>query len=186
MVTRSFRSLTSLNALLALGYCALLVGAMRLVLRPSSDGPAMPWKKGLEALSAPRASGGATLLFVFNPRDCPEALRLGRLWGELYRTREMNVLGVVVDAPREPEALDRVLEEANLAFPVIAEPGSELRAGVAALGYRTTPVSILMDGRLRPRLIVPGIQDSLAQLEAFELVKRETHRMTRLAEHERL
>lgn len=167
------RAAVSVPALMFAGYVGLSVAAVKM-LSVDRVAPAAARFADLPGGGEGRAAGAgvrAQLTFVFNPRDCPEALRLGRLWSALQESGAVRVRGVVVDPPRDRRLVARLLERERIRFPVDDEPDLQLESAIAGLGYDGTPITVLSDLDRRPRLILPAVIDSLAQLELVELVR---------------
>ncbi len=126
------------------------------------------------ALSAPAdlpaGDGRPTLLFLFQPDDCRAYGGLVRRWNSLASDSSLRVLGLGLRFGR-PVPGDSVLGEPKPRFSVrydLTGPGQRL---LARLGWLETPTSVLLDGRGRPRLIVPPITDGNAQRDALLLVR---------------
>ena len=106
--------------------------------------------------------GRPVLLYLFQGADCARHRELQRRWSELGRSGLVEVVGVPLD-PLLPESQGPDGAPADALPGGRSDPGFPVRpdlrrtAGrlMARLGYRTTPVSILLDGRGRARLVVP-------------------------------
>lgn len=94
-----------------------------------------------------------TLLYLFQSADCARHAALQRRWAGLGRDGLASVVGVRLD-PLEPARADGA-PSPGPGFPL----RQDLRAGAARLmkrlGYRTTPVTVVLDPRGRPRLVLP-------------------------------
>lgn len=166
------RLVVSAPALILVGYIGLGVAALKLVgANRVGAGPTFSELSATAGGGLPAGSGSATLIYVFNPRDCPQTLRLARLWSAMHEAAELRVKGVIVDPPNELAFLRTVLEREGVRFPVETQPDRRLEAAIAGLGYRSTPITVLTDRDHRPRLILPGAVDSLAQMEQVRLVR---------------
>ncbi len=162
---------TSVPILLIFGYSALFVTIVCLVV--SGRGPSRAQFAELAQSSAGVGDSAAVpwLIFIFNPRDCPLCLRLGRYWSALHRSGVVEVNGFMVGAPQNPDSVQAFLASQGIEYPVDADPDEQLVSAVAGLGYDSTPVAILFDKRHRPRLIIPPLRDSIAQIEHIRLVE---------------
>lgn len=113
---------------------------------------------------------GPTLLHIFQAEDCPGFRGLIREWNELHRTRGLPVLGVALDLPRDPSARAAVLRASGATFPVRDDRGGRVERLALRLGFGHTPLSVLLDGTGRPRLILPPLAGPDGPRRAARLV----------------
>ena len=108
-------------ALIAVGYLALAVTALRMASHRGDISGAVPLSDLLAVgeTDDPESSGTGALTFVFNVRDCRESLRLARHWSAIHESGLARVKGVMLGAPNDREELfDH------------EEAGSEMRPGL--------------------------------------------------------
>lgn len=98
-----------------------------------------------------------TLLHIFQAEDCPRFRELVRQWNELHRRHRLPVLGVGLDLPTDSAARATVVRASGASFPVRDDPNGEAERLLLRLGYRHTPLAVLLDGRGRPRLVLPPL-----------------------------
>ncbi|MFQ5680232.1 MAG: TlpA family protein disulfide reductase [Gemmatimonadota bacterium] len=116
---------------------------------------------------------GGTLLFAFQPGDCPSRRQLIRRWNALHESGELPVLGVGLHFPKEADRRERILRSAGIRFPVRFDVAGRVERLILRLGYARTPVSLLLDRNGRPRLAVPpGRSHGAGPAEAVRLVER--------------
>ena len=176
------RRTLSVPPLVFIGYLALSVTAVKVFTAHRSS--EMIYFSDMLASSrteSERRGSAPALAFVFNPRDCSEALRVARHWSSLHRAGAVSVTGLVVDAPDDPKLLAALLRSEGIGFPVEQRPDDKLLSAMAGLGYDTTPITVLFDDGYRPRLILPSVQDSLAQMKQVELVRAQLAQLEREA-----
>ncbi len=176
MVVITRKGLTGLGhvpALIAVGYLALAVTALRMASHRGDISGAVPLSNLLAADEAynSESSGAGALTFVFNMRDCREALRLARHWSSIHESGLARVKGVMLGAPDDRDELNDFLGREGITFPVDPRPDPRLLLALEALGLNATPLTLLTDDSYRPRLILPAELDSLAQLAQVELVR---------------
>jgi hypothetical protein len=122
------------------------------------------------ALADGRAAAGPapTLYFVFQPRDCADALAVIQLWNRLHRSGKARVHGIMLEPPRDATAREDVIAGAGIEFPVTpAGRGSAVFGSMADLGFSQTPIAIFADPSGRVRLTIPG-----AKTQALGEVRR--------------
>jgi len=112
--------------------------------------------------------GRPTLLYLFQRADCIRHAALQRRWSGLRRAGRAVVLGVPLD---ELPGGERGPRTPNPGFPVRPDLRKEAERLMLELGYRTTPVTVLLDRHGRPRLLLPPPADEAAA-EAEERVVR--------------
>lgn len=166
------RHLISVPSLIVIGYLGLGAAALKIGLATHLRPQVSSFRDVAAAEPrSPQRSTVATLTFVFNPRDCVQALRLARFWTEMGETGVVAIEGVVVDPPDDWAVLRSVLKTEGIQFPLVDHPDRRLEAAIAGLGYDSTPITLLTDRHRRPRLILPGVTDELAQLGQVQLVR---------------
>ena len=166
-------------ALIAVGYLALAVTALRMASHRGDISGAVPLWELLaagEAYNSERSEAGA-LTFVFNVRDCRESLRLARHWSSIHESGLARVKGVMLGAPDDREELNDFLGREGITFPVDPRPDPRLLSALEELGLSATPLTLLTDNSYRPRLILPAELDSLAQLAQVELVRAQLRQL---------
>lgn len=111
-----------------------------------------------------------TLLVVFHRADCPRFGGFISAWNALAHTREVRVLGVPLHrSQEEPLRAGPVLRQADFPFRPGLAPAVEML--LLRMGYRRTPVAVLLDTAGRPRLVVPAEERENACLRAIDLVR---------------
>lgn len=102
-------------------------------------------------------AGVPTLLYLFQPEDCPRLRRVVESWNEIHRSGRVRVIGVGLRFPRAPAERERLLRTSGAAFPLRTEPAARAERLALRLGYDRTPLAILLDARGRPRLALPPL-----------------------------
>lgn len=111
-----------------------------------------------------------TVLFVFQPGDCPAFGGLFDLLSEVERSGAARVLGVGVRLrlAGPPAARGRALP---LPIPIRSDVSREGERLILGLGYRRTPVLVLLDREGRVRLAAAAPRDSASQRRLVEVVR---------------
>lgn len=111
--------------------------------------------RGLAAALGHGAADEPTLLFVFQAADCPSYGPLMEAWTSLERRGLVRAVAVGLDFPEDTAAARALARNAGLGVsfrPDLARPAERLILG---LGFRRTPVTLLLDRRGRVRLALP-------------------------------
>lgn len=104
------------------------------------------------------ADSAATLLVVLRASDCDSYRPLMAAWGRLHREEVVRVVGVVVDGPGSVAARDSLARRLGGPFPLRFDAGDVAETLALRLGYRATPLSVLLDRTGRPRAVVPPLE----------------------------
>lgn len=128
------------------------------------------------AALAAAAGPGPALLFVFQPGDCPSHRGLVERWNALHESGEVEVLGVGLRLPDDPERRKTAVARSGARFPVRPDLAAAAERRILRLGFDRTPVSLLLDARGRPRLVIPPLGDP----EAWETAQRLVQEYARL------
>lgn len=148
-VKAPLRSRWGVFALLGILSGGLLVTGMRI-----QDG-VTPSLEPLLAASRGRR-GIPTVWVLFHRMDCVSLRWKIEEWDEAAVGRDVHVEGWALDSPEGwPGRLDPV-GELDLSFPVREGPAPRLARGLRALGVRSTPAVLVVDGAGRLREVVPG------------------------------
>lgn len=162
MNTRTLLRRLSFLAAIVLAGALLHLAGSRLLAGP-------PDAKELLALvgRGARTSGAPSAVLVFQIVDCAESRVELAGWSRAMATSALDaspdvarpeVVGVLVGpVPEDDSETRRILDEAGLDFPVRRDHSGRVAHFVHALGYRKTPVALLLDahGRLE-RAGAPG------------------------------
>lgn len=106
-----------------------------------------------------------TIVAVFTNEDC---VAYGSLVGFLNMASEqdLSVIGVVVDREGSPqEYADPGLSE--IVFPLRPDLARQVTRNIVRLGYRTTPVLVLVDRGGRVRRVLPPMPDIIQHSSAI-------------------
>lgn len=114
---------------------------------------------------------GPTLLFVFQPGDCPRYRGLVARWNRLSGDEGIRVVGAGLRLPGDSDARRRMLSRAPLEFPVRSDLAHGAEDLMLRMGYDRTPFSVLLDERGRPRLVLPAVADSSVQMRFYRQVR---------------
>jgi hypothetical protein len=125
--------------------------AAALIVAASSAAP----KWGLFAENAITSSLAAAsrdrpaVVLVFRPRDCGSGIESLAWWNAVHQAREASVTGLLVGADRA--TAQTIRSGAGLHFPIKTVSDAAVARGLAAVGYRDTPVVLIADrqGRVR-------------------------------------
>lgn len=118
-----------------------------------------------------------TLLFVFQPGDCSSHGVLLEAWTELHEAGRVRALAVGLGFPYDSAA--EMARRAGLKIPLRPELESEAERLMFALGYRRTPVTVLVDRAARVRLALASPPDPVARREAVRMVAEHADRIRR-------
>lgn len=132
----------------------------------------------LEDLASPGAAA-PTLLFVFQPGDCPNHAALLGSWTELHKARRVRALAIGLGFPSDSASLEELARSAGLDFPFRSDLAAQAERLLFGLGYRRTPVTVLLDRMGRVRLALASPDDPAARREAVRLVGEQADRLRR-------
>lgn len=133
----------------------------------------------VRTLKFPTGEGRPAIVALFTNDDC--AAYAG-LIGFLNRASEMGLVvhGVVVDDHGNPAAPEN--DGVNVVgFPVRPDLAREVTRQVVRLGYRTSPVIILVDKDARVHMALPPMQNVIAHANAMGRLVEQAQRMDREA-----
>lgn len=122
------------------------------------------------AADGPRSGDLPTLLFVFQARDCPSNRALVELWTSLDSRGEVRGLAVGLDFPKDTTTARRLAVDAGLALSFRPDLGRPAERLILGLGFRRTPVTLLLDPTGRVRLALPAPEGPEAFREAEQAV----------------
>lgn len=169
MNTRTLLRRLSFLAATALAVPLLQPAGSRLLARPPDAGDLLALT-GQEATT----SGAPSAVLVFQIVDCAESrVDLAGWWKAMTASALASplaspapvVVGVLVGpVPEDRSETRRILDEAGLDFPVRRDRSGRVARFVHALGYRKTPVALLLDAR--GRLERAGTPGSFVALDA--------------------
>jgi hypothetical protein len=133
--------------------------------------PALAGRPGLELGRALEETVGSrpALLYLFHRADCPRHVVLQSRWAALGGSGALTVLGIELD--RRIGGAGRPIPDPDPGFPVRRDLRRAAERAIIGMGYSTTPVTILIDGRGRPRLVLPPPTDQDAVRAAAEAVR---------------
>lgn len=164
-----FRGNRWYRVMLTVGTVGLLVNIGLLIDRSRSM--QSPLGSVLEALEWGRqdakAGGLPTFYVFFQPSDCATALKSLRFWNSFAERRDVNVRGVMIQAPRTAGDRERIVQAAGIKFPVAPAFGSSASRGLRQLGYDHTLIAVLVDTHSRVRLVLPAGDAALPQLKVL-------------------
>lgn len=101
-----------------------------------------------------------TLLLVFQARDCPSHGALLQVVSALNQRGAVHGVAVGLDFPKDTSAARRLAEEAGLTLPFRSDLAPAAERLILGLGFRQTPVTLLLDGDGRVRLALPAPKDA--------------------------
>lgn len=136
-------------------------------------------------LLALAGGGPPVLLLAFQQGDCGTYARGLASWNEVARSGEARVTAVGIRFPDEPLVRTEVVGALALEYPVrfdLARTGERL---LLRLGYRRTPVAMLLDRSGRVRLSFPLPRDAGRARRAVALVLDHARRISREGAAER-
>ncbi len=120
-----------------------------------------------DALPTPASAARLpTLLLVFQAGDCPSHGWLLDAWTALHDRSAVRALAVGLGFPRDTSAARRLAEEAGLRLPFRPDLARSAERLMLGLGFRRTPVTLLLDPAGRVRLALPA-PDGAAAGEAW-------------------
>jgi peroxiredoxin len=144
------RSLSSTNISLMVGFVALMVlGGEMIVLKNRTDRTVAP-------LADENAAGRPSVLFVFRPSDCPQALAEIDLLNAVWQKDSVHVSGVMLSTIRDDQVVREIIQSYKIRFPVRVAKLTDLSIRLASLGNPALPLSIVLDEKGRIRTIVPA------------------------------
>lgn len=117
------------------------------------------------------AGPGPSLLFVFQPEDCPSYRGLVERWNTVHEKGEVGVVGVALGFPEDPDGREAAIARSGVRFPVRVDLAAAAERRILRLGFDRTPVSLLLDAEGRPRLAFPPVRDPEAWGTAQRLVE---------------
>jgi hypothetical protein len=139
---------TFARLLLTAGLLMLLaVGAGRFHHASQSGLPA-------ERLS-PLLHGRHGIVLVFQPHDCSGHRSFVDALNALHRSGRVPVAGIPLNAPRNREELKAALLGFDPAFPLAPELADHAGKLLLEMGFRRTPVALVVDPGGRPLMVVP-------------------------------
>jgi hypothetical protein len=122
-------------------------------------------------LSELGGGGESTLLFVYRAEDCESYAALPERWRRLSDLGAVRVVGVPLgDDPARGEG-DHPPAEETSPFPLEPALAGAAEILMLRLGFDRTPVSILLDGEGRVRMVIPPAGAASAR-EAGGVVER--------------
>lgn len=141
---------------------ALVLGAVVLAATSGFRWARYAARRPVAAVPALGADSVATLLVVLRSSDCASHGPLLAGWDRLHAEEGVRVVGAVVDAPGSAAARDSLERGFRVGFPLRFDVGEAAEELVLRLGYRATPVSVLLDRRGRARMVLPPGPDPAA------------------------
>lgn len=93
------------------------------------------------------------VVLVFRPRDCGSGIESLAWWNGVHQRGEASVVGLLVGA--DASTSESIRLGAGLRFPVRVVSDAAVTQGLAAVGYRETPVALIADRRGRVRSTAP-------------------------------
>lgn len=154
-------SVRILVAALSLAAVALLGVAGTRWVRSAGLGP-------VAAAPALSSDSAATVLVVLRPSDCDSYRPLLDAWSGLQGRAGVRVVGSVVDPPGPGPGRDSLRRRLGPDLPLRFDTGPAAEALVLRLGYRRTPVAVLLDRDGRPRAAVPPVRGDRRATAAAE------------------
>lgn len=111
--------------------------------------------------TAPGLAGDSlpTLLVAMRASDCERYAPLLARLGAASRTGRLRTVGALIGGPGSVPEGDSVARRYGVPFPVRPEAAGAAEALMLRLGYRETPLAVLLDGRGRPRMVLPPPAD---------------------------
>jgi hypothetical protein len=119
------------------------------------------------------ARGRPALLVVLQPRDCESYRGFVEAMTSLRGTVEGDVMAVPVNSPSGPDALREAFARLAPRLPVVPEASRDAMLMLAALGYRDTPVALLVDAAGRPAMVIQPQPDPFRQARMTDLIRGE-------------
>lgn len=151
------------GAILALAAAARLAEVL-------GEGPGAMLRGAVD--TAASAADRPTLLYLYQRADCARHAGLQRRWADLGASGLVSVVGVPLDSPPPGASRSGRTPGPRPSFPVrtdLRRSGARL---ARRLGFATTPVTILLDGRGRPRLALPPPLPDSGSVAAAEAAVR--------------
>lgn len=100
--------------------------------------------------------GGPLVALVFQAQDCVNDLDLLEAWSERVGQDTARVVGLLVNAASAPqEAVAQLTSAPEVRFPVHRVERAGLQGMLRGIGYRQTPVVVLLDRHGRVRAAAP-------------------------------
>lgn len=124
------------------------------------------------ATGLPSRTDAPTLLFLFQPEDCPRYTGLVQRWNSLARADELRVLGIGIGFPSASTARDSILGGSRPSFEVRYDLDREARRLLGRIGQGHTPTSVLLDPAGRPVFVLAPTADPVVQSEARRIIER--------------
>lgn len=107
----------------------------------------------LSATRAIRAKYG--VLVLFQPRDCEGYRDFMDAVAVLGRTADMPVVGVPLNMPESRSAFQAAVQRLDPPFPLAPAAGDATSEALWLMGYRHTPVALVVDPAGRPVAVLP-------------------------------
>lgn len=106
--------------------------------------------------AAALADGRPLVALVIQAEDCVNDLALLAAWSERASQDSARVVAVLVNASSAPvEAVEQLATASEVRFPVHRAEDSSLQRILRGLGYRQTPLAVLLDRHGRMRSVAP-------------------------------
>lgn len=110
---------------------------------------------GLAAALGHGVADEPTLLFVFQAADCPSYGPLMEAWTSLKRRGVVRAVAVGLDFPGDTAVARALAQSAGLELPFRPDLAGPAERLILNLGFRRTPVTLLLDRGGRVRLALP-------------------------------
>jgi hypothetical protein len=109
------------------------------------------------------------VLVIFQARDCAGYRTFFDALSGLARQRKGQVLGVAVNSAGDGRELRRAIADFSPAFPVADRFEAQAARILASMGYRNTPLAVVIDPSGRPSLILPPQLNPYRQAQMIQI-----------------
>lgn len=115
-------------------------------------------------------SGQYAAIVLFQSEDCASYENFLDALGFLHRSGRVPVLGVPINASRGQVEVRQAKTGFDPDFPLNRELADQAVALISQMGYRRTPLAVLLDPRGRPLLVIPPHPVPYRQAEITRIV----------------
>lgn len=119
----------------------------------SSAAPRWGWfsENEIAASLATASRDRPAVVLVFRPRDCGSGIESLALWNAVFEKHDASVTGLLVGTGIDSSTVEGIRAGAGIRFPLKVVSDAAVEPGLAAFGYRETPVALIADrsGRVR-------------------------------------